>query len=318
MEGTISVDQEAQAKLMLDVQNFQIYQETMGKMTAIAQEMKEIPILPSEKPDDINPITHVEFPEKGGVLTHMQNHEQPYKGFPVVEAVEKIDTIKKIQRGVLSSFYHSLKKRSKFQLVLLLLVPWFFGDLVKAFVYTNWKLVERFKVKAIRYSDSLRELHRAFSVEYHNDPGREYRLMVRDLACMIMEFDNAYRFRFQDIIVELDKEALRKNAAKEITRLLTLMSSREKTQEIKDTWKLAQFFLPLYLRLNKTLRQNLIDALCGLDLAKMALSVEDIHYAESRKDYKFGFMNEIWQTHFSSKQEKLPSGNSKALTAQAL
>lgn len=316
MQGTISVDQEAYKKQAIAVQDFQAYQENMAKMTAIAQEMKEIPVLPSEKATDINPLTKVEFPEKGGVLTYMMNHEHPYKGFPVVDAVEKIDTIKKIQRGILSSFYHSLKNRSKFQLVFLLLVPWFFGDLIRAFIYTNWKLVERFKVKTIRYCDAMRELHRSFSVEYHTDPGKDSRLMMRDLLCMILEFDNAYRYRFQDIIPELNKEALRKNTSKEISRLLTLMSSREQTQEIKDTWKLAQFFLPLYLRINKTLRQNIIDVLCGLDLAKVALSVEDTHYAEGRKDYKFGFMNETWQTHITSKQAQPLETSSKVSVPQ--
>ncbi len=283
---------------LTQLQAHQAYMQNSASMYEIVRQMKEIPELPSEVPQtrpdgqkDLNPLEKVEFPEAGGVLTYMGGHEHPYKGFPFFEFVDKIDTIKKIQRATLSSFYHSMKKRSKFQIAFLIFVPWMFGDLVKAFIYTFYRLVERFRIKSIRYSDAIRELHRASSNEYPGEKpeNKEMRQMLRDIVCMVLEFDNAYRFRFQDIIVELDKSALAKNPSKEIVRLLNLMSTREVTQEIKDTWKLVKYFLPVYLFLNKSFKQNIVDVLSDLDLQKVALTVEDEHYCKERKDYQFGF-----------------------------
>lgn len=286
-ESTISLE-ERQA-----VSDFQAYTENSRRMHQIVAEMKEIAELPSEVPTDINPLEKVEFPEKGGVLTYMGGHEHPYKGFPFFEMVDKIDTIKKIQRATLSSLYHSLKKRNKLTLVPLILVPWLFGDIVKAYIQTFHRLIMRFKIKNERYCDAMRELNRAFSIEFYgeSDESKEMRLQIRDIMCMFLEFDNAYRFRFQDVIVEIDRDQLKKNPAKEIVRLLELMSSREKTQEVKDTWKLVRYFLPLYLRFNKSLKKSVIAVLVGLDLEKVKLSIEDRHYCEKRKDYQFGFMN---------------------------
>lgn len=279
-------------------------------MNSIVHEMKLVPELPSEKATDINPLQKVELPEAGGVYTYMEGHPYPYKGFPFFEFVDKIDQIKKIQRGVLSSLYHSFTKRNKLQIAFLLFVPWLFGDFVKAFVYTFYRMVDRFKLKPLRYCTAMRELYRAFSVEFHDESAseKEMRFMVRDVLCMFLEFDNAYRFRFQDIIVELNKDNL--NPSKEIVRLLELMMSREKTQEIKDTWRLVRYFLPWYLFFNKSLKKNIVAILKDLDLEKVALSDEDKHYCAERKDYNFGFK----LCHKNSGEEKPGSTDTPSST----
>lgn len=259
-------------------------------MQQIVREMKIIPELPSEKPQDVNPLLKVEFPEAGGILTYMGKHEYPFKGFPYFEFVDKIDYIKKSLRGTLSSFFHSLKARPKWQLIFLASVPWLFGDFMQSQLYTYHRMVERFRIKPERYCDAIRELHRSMSTEREELLSkRENRIRLRDLACMFLEFDNAYRFRFQDIIVELDKEALSANAVKEILRLTELMISREQTQEIKDTWSLLKFYLPWYLRFNSELRESITFVLTELNLQAVALSIEDEHYCKERKDYKFKF-----------------------------
>lgn len=265
--------------------------QNMALMNQIVANMKEIPELPSEKPQDVHALQKVEFPEGGGILTYMEGYEHPYKGFPYFEFVDKIDVIKKILRGTLSSFYHSLKARSKVQLLTLALVPWLFNDYVKASVYAMYRQVGRFRIKPERYCTAIRELHRAMSKDQVElTSTREMRLMLRDIMCMLLEFDNAYRYRFQDVMTELDKAALERNPSKEIMRLLKLMQSREQTQEIRDTWSLVAYFFPIYLPFNKPLRNNLIAVLTDLDLKEIALDVQDRQYAGARKDYKFSFM----------------------------
>lgn len=272
----------------------QIQLENIHRMHLIMRDMREIPELPSEVPNpkDTSVLERVEFPAEGGILTWMSGHSEPYKGFPFFEMVEKIDIVKKLTRAVFSSFFHSLKRRNKVQLLFVAFVPWLLMDAAKAGIYTFYRVVQRFRVKPLRYCDSMRELHRAFGViEFMNEPygDKEVRLQVRDLMCMIMEFDNAYRYRFQDIIVELDKAAVRRNPGKEINRLLTIMQGREKTQDIRDTWALAKKFLPIFLFFNRKIRRSLVAVLTELDLEKVALSKEDQHYCRPRSDYKFGF-----------------------------
>jgi len=267
------------------------YMQNMNLMNQIVQEMKEIPILESEKPTDTNALTKVEFPEEGGVLTYMDNHPFPYRGFPYFEFVEKIDLIKKLSRGMLSGLYHSVFKRSR--LVLLLMFPLLFvaRDLVFTGVYTYSKLIQRFRVKQTRYSRAIRALHTAFDTPRANEDIKtlELRLMLKDLVCMFLEFDNAYRYRFQDVIVELDKIAVKENPVKEILRLLEIMNSRENTPEVRDSWTLIKMGVKYYMRFDPKLKRMLADVLATLDLEKVALTEEDKHFSGLRKDYNFKF-----------------------------
>lgn len=267
--------------------------ENMRLMNQIVGEMKEIPILPSEvvKPNDTQALIKVEFPNAGGVLTYMEGHEYPYKGFPYFEFVDRIDLMKKLTRSQLSGLYHALKKRNKLQLALLFLVPWFFKDFLRAQLYTYYRLIERFRVKPIRHCDAVRELHHSFGASDEPDLKRQ----LRDTLSMVLEFDNAYRFRFQDVVVELDKDTLRRRPVKELRRLIGILSARERSQEIRDTWTLVSLFTRFYLPFDRELRELLRDALLRLDLEQVKLLPGDQHYCEGRKDYLFGFQETVKQ-----------------------
>ena len=262
--------------------------ENLRLMNQIVSEMKEVPVLASEeiKPNDTQALIKVEFPNAGGVLTFMENHDLPYKGFPYFEFVDKIDIMKKIIRSTLSGLYHALKRRRRLQLLTLFLSPWFFKDFLRAEIYTMYRLIARFKVKPIRYCDMGRELHRAFG----DGEAGEFRPMLRDLVCMVLEFDNAYRYRFQDVITELDQEELARRPIRELRRLLKVMSTREKTQEIKDTWRLIDYVVRFYLPFDRELKDVIVQTFLKLDLKLVKLSAEDEHYCGPRKDYQFGFM----------------------------
>lgn len=245
------------------------------QMMAIAREMKEIPELPSEAPKDVSHLTKVEFREEGGVYTYIDGHEEPYKGYPYFEFVEKIDILKKMGRGALSSLYHSFKKRNPLELVFLAFVPWLFEALVNSAIYSAHRIVMRFRFKPKYYCTAIRELYRAF--------GNQEQL--RDIFCMVLENDNAYRYRFQDVVVHLDKVSLKRNPGKELNRLLTIMQSRETGQDLVDTWTLLKTFIPPYLFMNRKMRNEVVRILTELNLEEVKLSKEDKWYASGRKDY---------------------------------
>ena len=270
------------------------YQHFTGLMNGIAAEMREIPVLPSEeiKKENTNALEKVEFVEEGGVHTWMSDQKYPYKGYPHFEFVDKIDQIKKINRAMLSGLYHQLKRRPKIFYLSVLPALWLTKDLLRSWVYVFYRQIDRFKIKTIRYCDAVREIHRAFSVIRPGEKPHEveFREMTRDLLCMILECDNAYRYRAQDILPLLDKVALAKNPTAELVRLSKVMSSREKTQEIRDTWTLLHYALTVYLRFDRSVTKMLQFALTQIDLDKVKLSIEDKAYCIPRKDYQFGFM----------------------------
>lgn len=264
--------------------------QSVSMMNEVAKRLKQVGELPSEVPTDNHPLTKVEFPDEGEVFTYMQGYDYPYRGYPYYEFVDKVDLIKKLSRNMQSGFYHGFKD-TWYRWLLIPLIPTVGRRLFWACTYTFHKLIVRFQMRPNRYSKAVGELHRALTINWgdENPKTAELRKMLRDIECMILEMDNAYRFRVQDLLPEMDKDALRLNPIKEINRLLDIWISREKTQEIKDSWTLLKLFTNYYLRFDKPLLRIITRVLQEIDLSKVAMTAEDKYFAEPRKDYVFKF-----------------------------
>ena len=269
----------------------QAYIHNIQQMNHIIRSMKVIPELPSEVPKETNALQKVEFPEEGGIHTYIEGFELPYRGFPYFEFVEKIDTMKKIGRGALSGAYHQLKKK-KYRLITLLPALWVLKSIVRATVFVFHRMYDRFQIRPDKYSQPIRELYRAFSIEVDNEKeeDREFRVKLRDLTCMICEFDNAYRYRLQDVLSELDINQAKKNPTRELLRILKILTSREKTQELRDTWTLINLFIRFYLRFDRKMYKILRNVLGNLQISELALNPSDKQFCRPRSDYNFGFV----------------------------
>lgn len=282
------LDQKAEAQVMTAEE---AYIHNMSQMNTIIRQMKVIPELPSEVPKETNALQRVEFPDEGGILTYIEGFELPYKGFPYFDFVDKIDVMKKVLRGILSGSYHQLKSRNK--LLLLTLIPsiWALKPAVRTLVYTFHRMYERFKIKPDKHCQAIRELYKAFSVDIEGESkgDKELRTQLRDLTCMIAEFDNAYRYRLQDIVVEVNKENLKNRPIRELVRLLEVMQAREKTQEIKDTWTLLKYLFMCYMRFDRSFLRIFKSVLLNINLEEIELKADDKQFARPRKDYEFGF-----------------------------
>lgn len=266
------------------------YIENMQRMQMVVARMKEIPELPSEVPHDVHPLRLVEFPEEGGVLTHMDGYDAPYRGFPFYEFVDKIDLIKKISRAFLSGMYHGLKDK-KWRFITFIPSLWAAKLFLRVGVFVFYRVIERFRIKRVCFSQPIRELHRAMTMSFSTkESERTFQQQLRDLTCMVLEFDNAYRYRFQDVIVEVRQESCKKHVISECVRLLGVLQSREKTVDISDTWKLVKLFFSFYLRFDRSTRKFIEGTLTELKKDEVKLSEEDKFFCKPRKDYTFGFM----------------------------
>jgi hypothetical protein len=117
---------------------------------------------------------------------------------------------------------------------------------------------------------------------------------IRDLVCIYVEYDSAYRWRFQDTLSNLNKGEFLKNPVKEITRLLDLLISRENevsedVGSIKNKWKMIKSFLKIaywYLKIfDRKLLKKICQIVSNINLEEIKLSVEDIYWANKNQSY---------------------------------
>ncbi len=285
------------SEIELKAQQQEAFMDIQNKMMWITQEMQENPLPPSNQINkgDTNQLTKVEMPPEGGVLTYMSGYDVPFQGFPFHELVERMDVVKKMTKGFKSGFHHLVWKHFAGwkRIPMIWFTTPFFRVYTHAEIATCWRYIERYKIKPKMYCTALREVHRAFTIpidDNERQKTRELREHIRDLFCMHLEFDNAYRFRFQDIIVELNKIELKKDPVKEIIRLFDLMSGKEVRQEVKDSWTLTKTMVE-YLRYSKEIKSIVISFLNNLDTDKCKLDKFDYPFCAGRVDYKFNNPN---------------------------
>ena len=261
--------------------------------------LKQVTDIMREKPDPnvqeaqkskSRKIDKIYFDDKGGILTYMEGHKYPYRGFPFVEFVQDMDKLKKVSRLFMSGIYHNLKGDNKLKLLSLLPALWLFKKLLKSWVYMIWSCVDRFKVKFASYSQPEREIYKTLSKKMKKETAKEKELreQIRDILCMFLEFDNAYRFRFQDLMLDLDKKAFKNKPFKEVDRLLNLLIEREIIREMKDKWVLIKKVgIPL-IKTDKFFKNLMIYFFSNINIEEIKLSVEDRYYCAIRDDFNFG------------------------------
>ena len=117
-----------------------------------------------------------EIPEEGGVMTHFPNLKYPFPGFPDTRIVNKIAIAKRlIPFGI--DWMH--KK-------------------IEPFIPKNPKL----------YSRPVREMYRVWNIVIERDGGplKLKFAKMRDISCVVAEYDDAYRFIMQDGVSEVKIE----------------------------------------------------------------------------------------------------------------
>jgi len=126
--------------------------------------------------------------------------------------------------------------------------------------------------------------------EHYSQPVKEVRRVLKgilddnliDALALIIEYDSAYRYRFQDIIMELNKDNLNK-PAKEIIRLLDIVNERDYQDRFKSYRKLVK---PLFFICPKIKRQ-VVSILKDINIDEVKLSKEDIYWTNIVSTYKY-------------------------------
>lgn len=251
--------------------------QSRGNIDFILSKIRSLQQNNSSEVTDLWHLTDVKLPAGGGILSYYEGHPYPKKGFPIAETVEKIGNIKKTLWIIASSF-----SQNKFILVVSVL---FFRknlwDMIWSFLKQSDIALAYHLLLPERYCSCVQEVYRAFDPEDS---------LVRNLVSMILEFDDAYRYRFQDVVGELNKDNLALNPFKEISRLLLLLAERETYYDhrLKKMWEKAEKLL-FILFFSRYIREKVIIFFSRLNPENIKLDEGDRYYANLKKDgYNWG------------------------------
>lgn len=123
-----------------------------------------------------------------------------------------------------------------------------------------------------QYSQPVRELYRIIKNS-----------KIRDILCVLCEYDTAYRFRLQDVLVHLDKE---KSVTWNLKMMLDMLIEREVTPAMKSKWQRLRSIIWL-IPCNRKMMRELKQIFTDLNIDEIKSSVEDYYWQCGYKDYNF-------------------------------
>lgn len=168
---------------------------------------------------DVYLIEKMEAVEHFGMCIYYKNVPYPKKGFPSPDELYALNQIKRI---VLEGSRHA--KNPFFILGIIFTDK---TELLKSFNSVFSKLFGRFVMKdefmcrsAFNFANFIHGT--LISMGIDNSLAKEFAFNLGQ----IIEYDDAYRYRFQDIMEELDEEQFNKNPKKEVLRLYEILIVR--------------------------------------------------------------------------------------------
>ncbi len=248
------------------------------------------------------PIIDIQFPKHGGVLVYHQGDLYPVKGWPFKEATYACDTIK---RAIINGIKFAISSPVRYLLALFVLLPKSLkrkaiNNAIEQFtdytekVFDVWGRIlplqdedgAEFGLQGVVwkpqfYCDMVREIRRV-GMQMAGERIPNQRLV--EAMCMILEFDDAYRYRLQDGFGLIDREALKRDPAKEIVRVLTIM--RDRGIGTADKFQSFVKVIPFLFKI-RDLKQVFIQFFSQVDLKKLSLDEVDFYRCLLWGGYQF-------------------------------
>ena len=244
-------------------------------------------------------ISKVLFPEEGGVLTFFEGEEFPAKGFCYGETVQTVDEVKKTGMAFLRGFFGGLKYGKVRMILFALLFRKQFMAMSNEMLATLDYRMVRVRQKPERYCTCAREVYRVFNLMAIWYPDWKSMLgHLRNIICMVLEYDDAYRYPGQDVVLELNKDACRKDIVKEIKRILDFEMKWDHRGMVEKFGRIRK--LLFLLRFSKKTRVAIMRFFLELDLDQIKMDEADKHHAR----FKWGYNWEHIDNYDPNKPEK--------------
>ena len=232
-----------------------------------------------EQKEEIS-VERVDLPEMG-ILTFYKGYEYPYSGFAIDEIVERVDEAKKSGMALFKGIRKILQSRV---MGLIFLVVFYrqAQEIGTAFIGASFANIRNKRLKDERYCRPVREVRKVMQ-----QIGVWYK--VADIISMLLEFDNAYRARFQWILERFNRESFKRNSVKELQRLLGILEEAEEQDYLKGKWRTISKFL-WFLYFKRNLRKKVEYFFNNLKIEEVVMTVEDVYHASKLNWFKI-----IWQ-----------------------
>lgn len=228
-------------------------------------------------------VKKVDYLKEGGILTWFFAEKYPEKQLVYPEMFAVLNPLKKTIPALLRVIKENTL--AKILLVLMLIVP---GArrlrllCIKAFTDIFWSGLRFVALQPSHLCPSAKEVRRTLLEIFKDHPDQILVEQLTDCVALFWEYDNAYRYRGQDVAGIVQKEAFLTNPAKELGRVFDEYIKRE--LEIKGKAKMFKNVAVIFMYIPKyrTLAKQFMSV---VNLEKLKLDEGDRYWCYHRTDY---------------------------------
>ncbi len=238
-----------------------------------------------------NIFEKTEYPKEGGIYVYYKGMPYPKKGFPYPDAVWANDIMKRIT----VTFIKSITKDLMIPLIGFAILPWKKKIRIIDNLILNYNRISKWLVQGTFLTD-----------ERYSNPARSIRKIVQSFLLNLgitrlyaeefsravgnmIEYDDAYRFRIQDIMTEAVPYELANNPKQELLRLLDIFQERETAHQVIDSIAIFKFISKIIFfhpKIKKAWKEA-IEELTEDEFKWLQLDNADRYHVLLRGDYKF-------------------------------
>jgi len=262
---------------------------------------------------EIQPLPYTDY--NGGTFTKFYGCSYLWKGDPVKSTQREIGLAKAMLSKIPSQIIlPSLALKSALAFLFLFARKnfykylWHYSFILRRYIGATWN--EKGEIAGIgdqmppeRMNVMTREIRRAMNKALGGNlltnllPKKNLPAYIvaniMEFVYFFIEYDQAYRFPAQDILGELNKENLRKDFKKELSRVFDILIERaqsDKDKRLEETFRALKKSVIL-LVLIKDFGRIIKDFLLELDIDRVKLDEHDWYFSYLRTGYNYGGMD---------------------------
>jgi len=229
-------------------------------------------------------LEHMEYPEYEGIQLYLNDVDNPFIGL-IPDPIDWffLNTAKRL-------LMESLKVFKTWQFMIAFIFTWkktkYIEKLIESYNSINFKGMEHLFLKYEHMTPVAYELYHAID-NFIVNMGIDETISnnFADIISHLIEYDNAYRWRIQDIMSETSIEKLLKDPAKEVDRLALIMSKRD-SPGVYEKFKSVKYVISALLLLPK-FKKAFRNTVEKINLSKLQYSEADKYWVSTMEDYQY-------------------------------
>lgn len=232
-------------------------------------------------------LDRIEYKEGEGIFCHYRGVPYPTKGHVFPEAIYAVCQVKRLVIAAIKmvankdmlfplvGFLITSKKKTVERIVDAVI------DIVDTHILLAYYLKEGYySAAAVEIQTFFREALKSFGIDEQKSK------KFGEIMCMLFQYDNAYYFRFVDIMSETSKEKMLNDFGGEVKRLSKILFERDPNINQQQKYK-AIGYLAKFIYIVPSFRKAIKAGLEAVNFERWQMDEGDIYHTNLYNDYNY-------------------------------